>query len=120
MMLGHVRDDMPYLTLALPGVNGPLAVEFIVGTGFAGELALPRSLAEQLDGANPSSRPVRLADGAISLRPYFEITLEWADEERLVEVLLLEGEPLLGGMLLRGFQLRAEMTDGGEVEIEPL
>ena len=44
MILGHVRDYMPRVSLLLPGVNGLVSVEFILDTGFDGELSLPPSL----------------------------------------------------------------------------
>lgn len=34
--------------------------------------------------------------------------------------MVLEGVPLLGGALLNGYLLQIEMTDGGEVLLEPL
>jgi hypothetical protein len=48
------------------------------------------------------------------------VLIEWYEEARLVDVLELEGIPLLGGELLYGSLLQIEMTDGGEVSIEPL
>ncbi len=44
MILGHVRDRFPRVSLSMPGRNGPLLVEFIVDTGFDGDLALPQSI----------------------------------------------------------------------------
>ena len=38
MMIGHVRDNFPRLMLTLPGRNGSVNVEFVVDTGFDGEL----------------------------------------------------------------------------------
>ena len=49
-----------------------------------------------------------------------EIMLDWNGETRTTEVLVLEGEPLLGTVLMRENLLQVEMTDGGEVIIEPL
>jgi hypothetical protein len=48
------------------------------------------------------------------------LTIEWNDEQRLTEVLVLEGNSLLGNELLYGSLLQVEMTDGGEISIEPL
>lgn len=33
MILGYVRDYLPRVTLSLPGLDGPLSVEFIVDIG---------------------------------------------------------------------------------------
>ncbi len=61
-----------------------------------------------------------MADGSRRQKPHYELTLDWNGEPRQTEVMALEGNPLLGGALLRGFLLQAEMTDGGEVLIESL
>jgi len=46
--------------------------------------------------------------------------LEWNEEQRSTEVLILEGDPLLGTVLLREYLIQMEMTEGGQVAIEPL
>lgn len=120
MKAGHVRDNFPRLLLSLPGLENVLAVEFIIDTGFDGELALPAALATQLEILSASNRPVRLADGTLRHRPYYELLLDWEEEPRRTEVLVIEGNPLLGVELLSGSLLQIEVVDGGEVSIEPL
>ena len=41
MTLGAWRDGFPRLRLTLMGERGPLDLEFIIDTGFNGDLALP-------------------------------------------------------------------------------
>lgn len=121
MIHGHVRDDFPFVMLTLPGRDGSaLTVEFTVDTGFNGELALPGAVIGQLDASFSFEQDVLMADGSRRPRPHYELTLDWDGESRLTEVMALEGNPLLGGVLLRGFLFQAEMTDGGEVLIESL
>lgn len=120
MLLGHVQDFFPRLTLTLPGANGPFDVEFIVDTAFLGELALPGRLLRQLDAEPLQRRSLLLADGSPRVSPAAEIVLDWNGETRLTEVLELEGSPLLGAILLDDLYLHSQMTDGGEVLIEPL
>ncbi len=120
MMLGHVRDSFARLTLPLPGREGLVNVEFIVDTGFEGELSLPQHLLNQLVVSDASRRPVLLADGTRRERPFHKIIVDWHDEPRLAEALALDGNPLLGAELLAESLLQAEMTDGGEVSVEPL
>lgn len=121
MILGHVRDNFPRVTLSLPGAFGPVSVEFIVDTGFDGELALPGALVRDLERVYAGDRPIQLADGSERARPAFQISLAWDEEEdRPTEVLVLDGVPLLGVNLLEGSLLQAEMTSGGQVQIEPL
>lgn len=118
MILGHVRDYLPRVTLALPGLHGPLNVKFIVDTGFQCDLSLPSFLVAQLDTVYMTDRIVRFADGTRSIRPYHEMSLDWDGEEREVEITVLENNPLLGAILMDGFSLHVDMVDGGEVVIE--
>lgn len=120
MLFGHVRDRFPRVSLNLPGHEGFLSVEFIVDTGLDGDLALPASLIAKLEATPSDTRRVQLADGSQLERPYYQLLLNWEDEDRLVEVLSLENPPLLGVGLLEGYLLQAEMQDGGEVSLESL
>jgi len=120
MIFGHVRDRFPRFSLSLPGREGPVSIEFIVDTGFDGDLALPSSLIAQLEVEVAEEQIVRFADGTERERPRYELTMIWGDEERITEVLALENPPLLGVGLMDGHLLQAEMQTGGEVSLEPL
>jgi clan AA aspartic protease len=118
MILGLFRDHLPRVTLVLPGPTGSNAVEFIVDTGFDGDLALPSNILRQLD-AQPLFLSLRaLGDGTLRECPVYQLAWEWNDEPRIVEVLALEHNPLLGTMLLEGCHLAVELAEGGEVVIE--
>lgn len=120
MLYGHVRDHLPRVLLPLPGISGPFSVEFCLDTGFEGELALPSALAValRLEGVEP--RTIAMADGTVRTAFVGYITLEWIEELRPTEVLVLEGNPLQGMLLLEGSHVHVEDADGGEVVIEPL
>ncbi len=60
MIQGHVRDDFPYVSLSLPGHNGPVSVEFIMDTGFNGDLALPSAVLARMDASFSYERDVLL------------------------------------------------------------
>jgi len=120
MMLGHVRDHFPRISLSLPGRSGPLVTEFIVDTGFDGDLAFPQSVVNCLEATPSDAHDVRMADGSQQARAYYEIDLEWQEEDRMTEVLVLDSQPLLGVGLMEGHLLQAEMLTGGEVSLEPL
>ena len=120
MSFGQVRRRFPRTHLTLPGQDGPLAVEFIVDTGFDGELSLPSHLARLLDAEIAGRQTLVLADGTTIFSPYYRVVLDWEEEDRLTEVLLLDGDPLLGVQLIEGYWLHSQMTSGGEVDIEPL
>lgn len=121
MTLGHVRDYFAYLALALPGADESLTVEFLVDTGFDGDLALPSALIARLDTAYAMDEFIRLADGSQTRRPVYEVVLEWDGEPRITNILALDGgTPLLGVRLLAEHGVFLQMTDGGEVTLDPL
>ena len=119
-MLGQFRDSFPRVLLTLPGTAGPVPIEFIIDTGFEGELALPSSVVQQLNVQFAGREIFALADASLSERVLYKLFLEWDEEPRLVEVLVLDGNPLLGTLFLRDHYLQVEMREGGEVVIEPL
>ena len=53
MLHGHVRDYAAHVLLTLPGEDGDLTAEFVVDTGFEGDLALPRSIVTKLQKLSP-------------------------------------------------------------------
>ena len=120
MILGRVRDRFPRITLPLPGLDGPVNVEFILDTAFDGDLSLPPHIASRLEASYTAPRWVRLADGYESRQPYSQILLEWDGEEIPVEILIMDTTPLIGVLLMKDYLLQAEMQDGGEVSLEPL
>ncbi|MDQ2800994.1 MAG: hypothetical protein M3Y13_15280 [Armatimonadota bacterium] len=120
MILGEVRRRFPRVTLTLPGREKPLEIEFIVDTAFDGDLTVPADIARLLDAQPSGRRGLSLADGSLFVSAACEILLDWADETRLTEVLILDGNPLLGVVLMDGLRLGAEMETGGEVSLEPL
>lgn len=90
MIAGHVRELFPRVILELPGTAGTVSVEFIVDTGFDGELALPSALLWRID-AKPAGQSLRaMVDGAVRRYAVYEIDLEWNGEPRTVGVLGLE------------------------------
>jgi clan AA aspartic protease len=120
MIFGVVRGYSPRLPLMLPGKDGPFEVEFVADTGFEGELALSQSLAERLDAHTFQHRTVLMADGTRRECMLCYIAVEWNEESRLTEVLVLEGNPLLGMYFMEGHHLHVEAIEGGEVCLEPL
>ena len=120
MIIGRVRDGFPRIALMLPGKSGPIRVEFVLDTGFDGELAVPASILNRVDATHVSNRAVQLADGTRRYMPHYELETVWMDEERTIELIALEGRPLLGSLLLSETDVNLEMTEGGEVSVERL
>jgi clan AA aspartic protease len=120
VILGEYRDGHPRATVKLLGPSGAVEIEFIVDTGFEGDLALPGSVVRQL-GARPAGfRSHAVAGGARMNCPCYTALVEWDNGPKPVEVLVLEGNPLLGTTLLDDHLLQVEVTTGGDVIIGPL
>jgi len=120
VMVGQWRDGFPRVTLTLPGARGPLDVEFIVDTGFDGDLALPEAMIRQLDASILESRLISLAGAFRQRSYYYEMVIDWDGEPRPIEVLALDGNPLIGNDLWKDQTLQADNMDGGQVLFEPL
>ncbi len=118
---GQFKNGLPRLTVTLPGKRGNFTVDFVVDTGFDGELTLPEHLARELPDATLESRLINLAGAFRQRCPCYEIPWENEDgETRTVEVLVLDGNPLLGTGFLSEMLLTIEIAEGGEVSAEPL
>jgi len=118
MILGVVRDHLIRVILTLPGMSGPVPCEFILDTGFDGDLALPSALLQRLI-IQPLFLSLRaLGDGSLVECPVYQIVLRWGEAQRTAEVLALEHNPLLGTMLLEGCHLDIDMSENGEAAIE--
>lgn len=75
MSFGQISNRLPRTFLTIPGRGGTFQVEFIMDTGFDGELSLPSNLASRLDYVDESWRSLKLANGDIVVAPYYEIDL---------------------------------------------
>lgn len=120
MITGIFRDGHPRLPLTLSTADGPLEVEFIVDTGFEGDLTLPVHLARHIGGSPEGFSDRMLADGSLFRCPYYVTLVMWEGRPRRAEVLVLGSRPLVGTLFLGEHLLQVEMTEGGEVTAEPL
>lgn len=120
MILGYFRDGHPRMRLALPGRQGARSIEVIIDTGFEGDLAIPQPLILSLEAQLSGADSFALADGSRLNCPVYEMLLDWNDGKRIVEALVMDGEPLLGTRLMQGLLLQAEISEGGQVQLETL
>lgn len=116
MIFGQFRDGHPYVQLTI----GDSQIEFLIDTGFEGDVTLPPDLITELCGPPTGAQIRRLADGSRVAVQVHTVTVDWVDESRLTEVLALDGPALLGTEILNGCELRVQVVVGGDVSIEPL
>lgn len=115
------REAVVPLTLLGPG-DPPRRVDVgaVVDTGFDGALTLPPPIVAELGLPLRGSRPAFVADGRRTFMDLHRAGVIWGERVRVVPVLAAPGKPLVGMRLLRGHELRVEVTDGGAVEVRRL
>jgi clan AA aspartic protease len=94
-------------------------IEFVIDTGFAGQLSLPSTVVATFGFPFVSQIMTKLSDGTVITVPAHSAVVLWDGAVRIVRVLASAGGvPLLGMEMLRDFDLRARCRPGGHIEIE--
>jgi clan AA aspartic protease len=113
------RHALVRLVLRGPG-HQEAEIEFVLDTGFVGFLTLPPAAVAALSLPFVAPQIAVLADRSRTRLDLHSTTVLWDGQERDVEVLAMEGQPLLGTSLLEDHDVQIQFTDGGLVIIEPL
>jgi len=120
MITGTVVNRHAYITVPISSAAGRGNIEFVLDTGFTGVITLPPAACTALALPLARYQPSYLADSSSVLLEVYIATLLWNNEERDVEVLALEGAPLIGMTMLEGHEIHLQIADGGLVRIERL
>lgn len=108
----------PLVSVPVAGRGGAFhSLRFVVDTGFAGALALPTPLIQQLNLGYLGQETASQVVGQALMNVYAGSVL-WHDETKQVEVVETDGALLLGSELLEGSKLTASFHPGGAVLIE--
>ena len=95
-------------------------LEFVLDTGFTGDLLLSADAIQRLAVVPHNEINAALADGqGVQLRGWLGSIL-WHDQMRRVIIAQADGEPLLGMRLLRGSRVTLDVRLDGDVTIEEL
>jgi clan AA aspartic protease len=119
-MTGMVNDRLEAtLRVVVAGADGqpPQEVSAVIDTGYNGAITLPPSLVAVLSLPRGASREVTLGDASRKVFDYFNAQVVWDYQMRKVRVLCVEGEPLIGTALLRGYKLESDFVPGGPVAL---
>ena len=120
-MTGKVQNYHPLISIPLRRLNQPdIAIEFVIDTGFAGYLTLPKDAVEALGLVYQYDTPANLADDSVVQLSVHEAPILWQGREQNIRVLALGKRPLLGMALLNGSELFIQCRDGGLLTIEDL
>ena len=109
------------LAVALLDTAGQFqSFEFILDTGFDGDLSLPAQTIQTLVAVRLSPSIIELADGSRTMVPTWRATALWDGERRSVTLTESEGEALLGMSLLWGNHISLAARAFGDLVIERL
>lgn len=121
MIAGAISRHRAYVNLSVRSPSGQQAeVEFVLDTGFNGVITLPRAACVALGLPYVRPQPAGVAGGNRIMLEVYECYLLWDGAERDVELLAMDGPPLIGMTLLDGSDVHLQVTEGGLVTIESL
>lgn len=95
-------------------------VEVVLDTGLSEELVLTPDIISTLELTPQGEMPLTLADGEEQIFDFYMASISWHDQERIVAVVEMPSERLIGMNLLWGNRLIVDAALGGEAIIEPL
>ena len=104
----------------LDNQNNPHTIQFILDTGFTGQLSLPNRFTNRLGFSIADWIDARPATGAFMRIPYAEATVVWQGTQRQAQVLQLDSEPLLGMDFLWNHRITIDAVPNGPVTINPI
>ena len=121
MIEGFVEPSLDAIVaVQVQGPAGVEVVEAVIDTGFSGWLSLPGHRVRRLGLAWARSGRAALADGSEVDLDVYDAEVEWHGSWRAVAVDQADTDPLIGMRLLRGRELRMDVTEGGAITIRPL
>jgi clan AA aspartic protease len=105
-------------------VRGPAGreerLEFVIDTGFAGDISLHSAVAAALELPQMGGAIVRLADGRAVSSAISQAQVVWNGAVRTVSVDIADNVPMVGMDLLEGHELYIRVIPDGEVRIAGL
>jgi clan AA aspartic protease len=93
-------------------------VDAVIDTGFSGFLTLPAEIIAALDLTWKGRDKATLGDGTRCIFDVYIATVIWDGQYREIDINESETNPLIGMKLLRGYDLRMRIIEGGTVVIE--
>lgn len=121
MITGIIKSGHPTVKIIFRLLNQPdFTIEFVIDTGFTGDLSLPPAAVNVMDLPFLYELPANLANNTWVDIPIHEAVILWNREERVVNVLATGRRPLLGTGLLDGYELTVQFTEGGLITIDDL
>lgn len=121
MITGKIKDErVAIIEVEVIGLNQRAKIEAILDTGFTGYLTLPEFLIDYLRLPQIGTRRTIIAHGRAILLDLYLAKVIWHGEERDIEVLQTDKQPLVDMSLLRGSHVTLDVAPDGDVTITPL
>lgn len=121
MIGGTILGDEARVELKVHGIRGKSkTIEAVVDTGFSSWLTLPPDLIRWLGLPWCSVEQGVLADGSTCRYDVFEAAVARDGKLRPLFVDSADIEPLIGMKLMRGYELKIDIRDGGKVRLKRL
>ncbi|MFQ5633652.1 MAG: hypothetical protein ACE5I1_33220 [bacterium] len=123
MISGIIENHRhPYITLDLAGKNSSEILQFLVDTGFDGDVGIHYSKAFQMKLPFHDVIRVDYADGESRLELVCRASINWGGEKRVVNVVLsYDDQPAIGTNLLKDCVMVMNFANGeltiGKAEI---
>jgi clan AA aspartic protease len=118
MMAGMVNAVLEAaLLLDIHGLTSQTTEPAVIDTGYNGALTLPLSVIVFLALTPLGSRSVTLGDASQRVLDFYEAEVEWDGPRKNISVLCVEGDPLIGTTLLKGYKMEADLVEGGQIRI---
>jgi clan AA aspartic protease len=112
----HILVSVPFRRVGEPDI----AIEFVVDTGFTGELCLPPDAVAALGLPFRYDLQAHLADDSSVVLPVHDATILWHGVEFEAIVLATGKRPLLGTALLDGYELHSQFRENGLAAINEM
>lgn len=118
MMTGIVNVFLEAtLSLEIYGPVNSITKITVIDTGYNGALTLPLAVITALALIPLVSRAVTLGDTSQRILDFYEAEVIWDGQRQSIQVLCVEGDPLIGTALLNGYKMETDFVVGGQVRI---
>jgi clan AA aspartic protease len=119
MMQGFVNQSCEaVLPIVVKNDKLTQLVDAVIDTGFSGFLTLPADVIVALDLAWKGRDVATLGDGTSCIFDVYIAVVIWDGQYREIDINESETVPLIGMQLLRGYDLRVRVIEGGTVVVE--
>lgn len=122
MMFDVVNNNCEaIIKVAVGRVGSPkITVDAVIDTGFTSFLSLPLSIITELDLTWHYRDFGTLGDGSEVVFELYKASVIWDGQNKIVDVVASDADPLVGMSLLYGFKLQVEAVEGGRVTSEAM